>query len=51
MILFMIFYLYKDSFDSIDKLDFSKRNKIKYNLEKIEEELEGLRLQGKKIFK
>ena len=45
----LLFYSYKDSFDSNGKYDFSKKDKIKYNLEEIEEELEGLLLPGKKF--
>jgi len=46
----VLFYSYKDSFDSNNNYDFTKRNRIKYNLEEIEEELEGLLLPGKKMF-
>ena len=44
----LLFHSYKDSFDSDYKYDFSKRDRINYNLEEIEEQLEGLLLPGKK---
>ena len=46
----LLFYSYKDSFDSKGNYDFSKKKQIKYNLEEIEELLEGLLLPGKKKF-
>ena len=46
----ILFYSYKDSFDENFKFDFSKKDKIKYNLEEIEEQLEQLLLPGKKRF-
>ena len=45
----ILFYSYKDSFDNHYNLDFSKKDKIKYNLEEIEEQLENLLLPGKKM--
>ena len=45
----LLFYSYIDSSDSNNNYDFSKSDKIKYNLEEIEEELEGLLLPGKKM--
>ena len=46
----LLFYSYKDSFDEKGNFDFSKKDKIKYNLEEIEDQLENLLLQGKKKF-
>jgi hypothetical protein len=46
----ILFYSYKDSFDQNYEYDFSKKDKIKYNLEEIEEQLENILLPGKKIF-
>ena len=45
----ILFYSYKDSFDQNYNLDYSKKDRIKYNLEEIEEQLENLLLPGKKI--
>ena len=44
----VLFYSYKDSFDSNYNYDFSKKDKIKYNFEELEEQLESLLLPGKK---
>lgn len=44
----ILFYSYKDSFDENFNFDFSKKDRIKYNLEEIEEQLEHLLLPGKK---
>lgn len=46
----ILFYSYKDSFDENFNFDFSKKDRIKYNLEEIEEQLEFLLLPGKKKF-
>ena len=46
----ILFYSYKDSFDEDFNFDFSKKDRIKYNLEEIEEQLEHLLLPGKKKF-
>ena len=46
----ILFYSYKDSFDENCNFDFSKKDRIKYNLEEIEEQLEFLLLPGKKKF-
>ena len=46
----ILFYSYKDSFDENFNFDFSKKDRIKYNLEEIEEQLENLLLPGKKKF-
>ena len=46
----VLFYSYKDSFKSNFEFDFSKKDKIKFNLEDIEEQLEYLLLPGKKKF-
>ena len=46
----ILFYSYKDSFDEYGQYDFSKKDKIEYNLEEIEEQLENLLLPGKKKF-
>ena len=46
----VLFYSYKDSFNENFEFEFSKRDKIKFNLEEIEEQLEYLLLPGKKKF-
>ena len=46
----ILFYSFKDSFDENFNFDFSKKDRIKYNLEEIEEQLEYLLLPGKKRF-
>ena len=46
----VLFYSYKDSFKENFEFDFSKKDKIKFNLEDIEEQLEYLLLPGKKKF-
>ena len=46
----ILFYSYKDSFDENFNFDFSKKDRIEYNLEEIEEQLEHLLLPGKKKF-
>ena len=46
----ILFYSYKDSFDENFNFDFSKKDRIKYNLEEIEEQLEYLLLTKKKKF-
>ena len=46
----ILFYSYKDSFDDQYNFDFSKKDKIKYDFEEIEEQLEHLLLPRKKIF-
>ena len=45
----ILFYSYQNCFDENYNLDFSKKNRIEYNLEEIEEQLENLLLPGKKI--
>ena len=47
----LLFYSYKDSFDENFKYDFSKKDRIEYNLEEIEDQLENLLLPGKRLFK
>ena len=44
----ILFYSYKDSFNENFEFDFSKKDKIKFYLEDIEEQLEYLLLPGKK---
>ena len=46
----ILFYSYKDSFDENFNYDFSKKDRIAYNLEEIEEQLQNLLLPGKKVF-
>ena len=46
----VLFYSYKDSFNEKFEFDFSKKDKIKFNLEDIEEQLEYILLPGKKKF-
>ena len=46
----ILFYSYRDSFDENFNFDYSKKDRIKYNLEEIEEQLEYLLLPGKKRF-
>ena len=46
----ILFYSYRDSFDENFNFDYSKKDRIKYNLEEIEEQLEYLLLPGKKKF-
>ena len=46
----VLFYSHKDSFNEKYEFDFSKKDKIKFNLEDIEEQLEYLLLPGKKKF-
>ena len=46
----VLFYSFKDSFNDQFEFDFSKKDKIKFNLEEIEEQLEYLLLPGKKKF-
>ena len=46
----ILFYSYRDSFDEDFNFDYSKKDRIKYNLEEIEEQLEYLLLPGKKRF-
>ena len=46
----VLFYSYKDSFKKNFEFDFSIKDKIKFNLEEIEEQLEYLLLPGKKKF-
>ncbi len=46
----ILFYSFKDSFDENFNFDFSKKDRIKYNLEEIEEQLEHLLLPGKHKF-
>ena len=46
----VLFYSYKDSFNENFEFEFSKKDKIKFNLEEIEEQLEYLLLPGKKRF-
>ena len=46
----VLFYSYKDSFNENFEFDFSKKDKIKFHLDEIEEQLEYLLLPGKKKF-
>ena len=46
----LLFYSYRDSFNKLGEFDFSKKDKLKYNLEEIEEQLENLLLPGKRKF-
>ena len=46
----VLFYSYKDSFNENFEFEFNKKDKIKFNLEEIEEQLEYLLLPGKKKF-
>ena len=46
----LLLYSYKESFDKDNHLTFEKSNKIYYNFEQIEEELENLLLPEKKLF-
>ena len=46
----LLFYSYKDSFNENFEYDFSKKDRIEYNLEEIEEQLENLILPGKRLF-
>ena len=46
----VLFYSFKDSFNDKFEFDFLKRDKIKFNLDEIEEQLEYLLLPGKKKF-
>ena len=46
----ILFYSYKDSFKKNFEFDFAKKDKVKFNLEEIEEQLEYLLLPGKKKF-
>ena len=46
----LLLYSFKDSFDEKFNYDFSKKDRIKFNLEAIEEQLELLLLREKKMF-
>jgi hypothetical protein len=46
----LLLYSFKDSFDENFNYDFSKKDRIEYNLEAIEEQLELLLLREKKMF-
>ena len=46
----LLLYSFKDSFDENFNYDFSKKDRIKFNLEAIEEQLELLLLREKKMF-
>ena len=46
----VLFYSFKDSFNDKFEFDFLKKDKIKFNLDDIEEQLEYLILPGKKKF-
>ena len=46
----VLFYSYKDSFNENFEFDFSKKDRITFNLEEIEGQLEYLLLPGKKKF-
>ena len=46
----ILFFSFKDSFDGNFNCDFSKKDRIKYNLEEIEKQLEYLLLPEKKKF-